>query len=118
MNRWQEIFLCIAFGFCAAESAEKESPPHSLAHLPGFDGYQRVRDASAILNGAGRVSHVEWADDGRSMNFVRGGKQIRLDLGDFSEKDLGNPPKFKLTLRPPARYHHVGRAQQSTWVTS
>ena len=118
MNRWLEMFLCIAFGFCAAESAEKESPPHSLAHLPGFDGYQRVRDAAAILNGAGRVSRVEWADNGRSMNFVRGGKQIHLDLGDFSEKDLGNPPKFKLTLRPPAHYHHVGRAQQSTWVTS
>ncbi len=119
MNRWLKIFSCLAVSCCAAESAEKKPPPHPLAHLPGFESFQRVREATAMLSGAGRVSRVEWADDGRSMTFVRGTNQFRLSLGDFSIKDLGKPSKPKPPSGPPPRRSpRVGRARQATQALS
>ena len=119
MKHCWKIILLFVGGFYAASAADKKPPPpNPLAKLPGFANYERVRKALGRLNSAERVSRIEWAKDGRSMTFVRGTNQFRLDLGNFSFKDLGKPKKPKPTKRPPSHYHHVGRARQATSVAS
>ena len=114
------IALFFVVGFYSAKAADKKPPqPNPLAKLPGFANYERVRKAVGKLNSTGRVSRIEWATDGRSITFVRGTNQFRVDLGDFSIKDLGKPKKPKpRTGPPPRRRPRVGRAQQATRVTS
>ena len=90
-----------------------------MSDLPGFANYERVRKAVGRLNSAGRVSRIEWAKDGESMTFVRGTNQFRVDLADFSFKDLGKPKKPKPQSGPqPRRSLRVGRARQATQVLS
>jgi dipeptidyl-peptidase-4 len=116
---WNVIPLFVV-GLCAVNAADKKPPPpNPLSDLPGFANYERVRKAVGKLNSAGRVSRIEWAEDGRSMSFVRGTNQFRLNLADFSIKDLGKPKKPKPQSGPPPhRSPRVGRARQATQVLS
>ena len=116
---WNVIPLFVV-GLFAVNAADKKSPPaNPLSGLPGFANYERVRKAVGKLNSAGRVSRIQWAKDGRSMTFVRGTNQFRVNLGDFSIKDLGKPKKPTPASGPAARRSpRVGRARQATQVLS
>ncbi len=118
MKLSQTLVVLLALGCGVVSAAETKPPTHPLAGLPGFKNFETVRKVASRLNSAGRVGRIEWAADGQSMSFVSRTNQFRMNFLDLSIHNLGKPPKRIPSPRPPARYHRVGRAQQSTWVTS
>ncbi|MBM4093988.1 MAG: S9 family peptidase [Planctomycetes bacterium] len=112
MRRTHLMLLAVALFPLTAAGGED-----SLSRLPGYDRYVKVRDAAQLLNSAGRVSGIEWAQDGSSLTFQRQGERFKISLQDFSLEPLGKPERSpQRAVRPSGvgRSQRVPRAQQAT----
>ncbi|MCU0959982.1 MAG: DPP IV N-terminal domain-containing protein, partial [Pirellulaceae bacterium] len=97
----------------------------SLAKLPGYANYERIREGSRGLGAAGRATATQWAEDGTTLTFRRDGKLWRINLQDFAIQPVEaaeTPPaddqRGRRTRGEDVMRERVGRAAQSTWVRS
>ena len=86
-----------------------------LEQIPGYEAVNRIRSMRRELLGGGRVSRVGWSPNG-FLNFRLDGKQLSLNLTDFTVADFDpanetpRPPR----VDPPRRKTPVARAMQRT----
>ena len=122
MTRKLLMLICLCLT-CWTAIAAAEEP---LAKLPGHDNFQRVRDGVRGLGSDGRVSQIEWSEDGASMTFRRQNARSKINLNDFAIEAVSEPetpgtagnggsggPRRDRPMRA-----RTGRAEQSTWVRS
>ena len=110
---------------CSLPSASRVVAQESLAQLPGYASLERVRSGVRGLGADGRVSRVDWSDDGAALTYRRQEKMYRVSLTDYSVAPMEQPeePKAKDDRgggprRRRAAIARAGRAEQSTWVRS
>jgi dipeptidyl-peptidase-4 len=122
MTRKLLMLICLCLT-CWTAIAAGEEP---FAKLPGHDSFQRVRDAARGLGSDGRVSQIEWSEDGASMTFRRQNARSKINLNDFAIEAMSEPetpgtagnggsggPRRDRPMRA-----RTGRAEQGTWVRS
>ncbi|MHB8862260.1 MAG: S9 family peptidase [Pirellulaceae bacterium] len=121
-NGYAPILVC----FCLIRGAMGAVAAEPLSQLPGYDNYRQVRDVMESLSSAGRVSRLEWAEDGDSLTFHRQETLSRINLKDLSLEVMppAKPSDSSVSgsgggpRRERASRERAGRAQQSTWVRS
>ena len=97
----------------------------NLSRLPGYENYQRISSVARQLGSEGRVSNVDWSDDGATMTYQRQGDWYKVTFSDFAIEKIERPEARKqrrggpgASRRPPAGGQRVGRAEQATRVAS
>ncbi|MHB8838053.1 MAG: DPP IV N-terminal domain-containing protein, partial [Gemmatimonadaceae bacterium] len=82
-----------------------------LKTMPGYDRFTLMAPklATAIKSGA---VNAQWADDGKSFDFLRDGKRLRFDIATKAVGDApaGGAPMFAGMRRPMG----PGRGRQAT----
>ncbi len=122
MTRKLLILICLCLTSCTAMAAAEEP----FAKLPGHDSFQRVRDGVRGLGSDGRVSQIEWSEDGSSMTFRRQNARSKINLNDFAIEAVSEPETPGTTgnggsggpRRDRPMRARTGRAEQGTWVRS
>jgi dipeptidyl-peptidase 4 len=115
------LAFALVCGLSLATAAVAQEP---LSKLPGHANFKRVSSELQGIGADGRVSQVQWSEDGATLTFRRQGKLLRVGLTEASVAPVEQPeePKAKeerggTRTQRPAR-GRVGRAEQSTWVRS
>jgi len=96
----------------------------TFKELPGYERYREIAGLSGALNGVGRVSQIQWSDDGGSVKYTVAGARKSIDLKSFIVSDSDQPatPAESTEVRRGPRRSNgqppVGRAQQRTTATS
>ena len=104
------------------EAAEDKSPASpKFSSLPGHANYEKFRNLRNQFGAAGRVSDVQWLDDGRGVNFKVAGEDraFVFESGQLSESALEGEMTRTRTFDPRPRWDpSVGRARQATEAES
>ena len=118
--------LLILIGLCLTSCTAMAAAEEPFAKLPGHDSFQRVRDGVRGLGSDGRVSQIEWSEDGSSMTFRRQNARSKINLNDFAIEAVSEPETPGTTgnggsggpRRDRPMRARTGRAEQGTWVRS
>ena len=81
-----------------------------LKSMPGYDHYMQMlpKIQGAIKPG---VAAAQWADDGKSFDFLRDGKRLRFDL---ATKQVGDAPAGTAGAGDARRFGGPARGRQAT----
>ncbi|MHC5024130.1 MAG: S9 family peptidase [Planctomycetota bacterium] len=118
------FLLPIAAGVAllATTSRLHAQSPGTLESLPGFESYETVRKAVAGVRRDGRVSSIEWSEDGAALQFKRGDDRYRLDLDSLSLELMEEVEQDDEATRPnrpaPNRSRRPRRGRQRERVKS
>jgi len=81
-----------------------------LKSMPGYDRYSLMAPKLAGAVKSGAVT-AQWADDGKSFDYLLNGKRLRFDL---ATKKAGDAPAGALPGADARRFGGPGRGRQST----
>ena len=103
----------------AAESQEEATvAQQTVKDLPGYDRYSKLNRSRFSAGREGRVTRVQWSDDGSLFTFQADGKKVvvETDSGKQVEKEFPTPATPEAKPTPPIA--PVGRAEQRQWAIS
>lgn len=87
------VFFAIAFSFYSFQSQSQDK----LKNMPGYDQYQKMASQIKGAVDPGTLS-VNWAEDGKSFEYVKEGKLWSYDVRKKEVTDMGQTPST-----PPSR---------------
>src|SRR4051812_20538553 len=86
------LLLC---GVCAGTASAEDR----LENLPGYDRYKLLNDSLDKLAVGGRVTQVEWSENGRSFTFKRDHKEGRFRF-DLDKREVTEIPTDPSATKP------------------